>query len=190
MCFNTCVPVFLDAAQLPPIPDLPWTVESVAAYATACLGAVGLHDWSFGWDRAIRRLGCCRYQRRLITLSRHFVAHFIQSQPDLIRRTLLHEIAHALAYLYHRETGHGRFWKLYCNLLGISGETSRCRCADFAPQNRPAPTYRFMMCHRETGEVFRKYQRLPRLSEQKLRHTYIVGRKTDTLGQLCIRPIE
>lgn len=153
----------------------------VETQAHACLAAVGLADWSFGWDRAARRLGCCKFQRRLITLSQYFVAHFLKENPQQIRRTLLHEIAHALAYVYHKETGHGKFWKHYCTLLGIAGETARCRCADFAP------SHRYVLCHKITGEIFRRYQRAPRLTPKKLATSYIIGRKKETLGQLCVR---
>lgn len=175
---------------LPPPPALPWSADTVEIYAKECLIAVGLTDWRFGWDRAIRRLGCCRYQRKLITLSQHFVAHFLQENPQQIIRTLLHEIAHALAYVHHKETGHGSIWKHYCTLLGIAGETARCRCSDFAPQDRPSPTYRYVLCHKVTGEIFRRYQRPPRRTPQQLAATYIIGRKKETLGQLCVRRSE
>lgn len=151
--------------------------------------AAGLTNWRFGWDRAVRRLGCCHYAKRRITLSRHFVARFLQEAPQLICHTLLHEIAHALAYIHCKETGHGRFWKQYCAQLGIPNEKARCKCPDFAPQHRPTPTYRYALCHAETGEVFRYYTRRPRLTPAKLAHTYIVGRKQETYGRLCILPL-
>lgn len=179
----------LHALQLPPPLSAPATPDAVQDYALACMQATGLSAWQFGWDRAIRRLGCCRYRLRRITLSRHFVARFCVEHPQLICRTVLHEIAHALAFIHHKETGHGRFWKHYCALLGIPDEKSRCKCADFAPQNRPAPTYRYALCHCETGEVFHRYQRRPRRSARKLRQTYILGRKAETLGKLCIVPV-
>ena len=156
-------------------------------YAEACLRVLGLGDWAFGWDRAVRRLGCCHYRTRTITLSRHFVARFCAEAPQLIRRTLLHEIAHALAYIHHKETGHGRRWQHYCSLLGIAGEKSRCKCADFAPESRKSPTYRYALCHRDTGEIFHRYQRRPRFTPEKLAATYIVGRKKETFGKLCIK---
>lgn len=167
----------------------PCSPESVQDYAVACMQTLGLRDWRFGWDRAIRRLGCCHYRTRTITLSRHFVARFCEEAPQLICRTVLHEIAHALAYIHHKETGHGRRWKHYCALLGIADEKSRCKCPDFAPANRTTPVYRFALCHRDTGEVFHRYQRSPRFTPQKLAAIYIVGRKTETFGKLCIKAL-
>lgn len=171
---------------MPPPLAAPSAPPAVQAYAFACIQAAGLAGWAFGWDRAIRRLGCCRYRVRTITLSRHFVARFCEESPQLICRTVLHEIAHALAYTHHQETGHGPHWRNYCTCLGIAGEKARCNCPDFAPQNRKAPTYRYALCHCETGEVFHRYQRRPRLSARKLKQTYIIGRKAETLGMLRV----
>ncbi|MBR7108638.1 MAG: SprT-like domain-containing protein [Akkermansia sp.] len=162
------------------------TPDSVQVFARTCMDSAGLTDWCFGWDRAVRRLGCCHYAKRRITLSRHFVARFLHENPLLICHTLLHEIAHALAYIHCKETGHGRFWKQFCTQLGIPNEKARCKCPDFAPQHRPAPTYRYALCHAETGEVFYRYQRRPRFTSRKLSQTYIVGRKDETLGKLTI----
>ena len=172
--------------RLPPWLTAPCTPESVQDYAVACMQALLPEDWLFGWDRAVRRLGCCRYRTHSITLSRHFVARFCEEDPQLICRTVLHEIAHALAYIHHKETGHRRYWKHYCALLGIAGEKARCQCADFAPPARRTPVYRYALCHRDTGEVFYRYQRRPRLNARKLKQTYIIGRKAETMGHLCI----
>lgn len=173
---------------LPPCPA--WEChDDVAAYAEACLAFLHLEDWSFGWDRAIRRLGCCRCRERRITLSRHFVAAYLSKDGEQIRRTLLHEIAHALAWTHHRSHGHSAIWKRYCAALGIPNERATTRCEDFAPTNRKQRTPRFELCHKETGEVFRTYTRKPRTSARRLRHCYIPGRKSETLGQLIIREL-
>ena len=164
----------------------PLSPESVQQYAEACIAQLGLNGWTFGWDRAVRRLGCCHYRDKRITLSRHFVARFLLDDPQLIRRTVLHELAHALAFSKVRETGPGRYWRYFCTYLGIGGEKSRCNCADFAPQSRSSRPFRYALCHCETGEVFYRYKSRPRLTPARLKHAYITGRKKETIGRLCI----
>ena len=160
--------------------------DDVRAYALGCLAAVGLQHWQFAWDRAVRRLGCCNWLKRQISLSRHFVEHYLPRDIEMIRRTVLHELAHALAMTHHRQTGHRGWWKYYCECLGIPGEKSCCKCDDFAPESR-RPTSGYVLCHCDTGEVFRHYRAKPRRSEAALARTYIRGRKEDTLGKLIVR---
>ncbi len=158
----------------------------VAAWVERCLVAVGLFGWCFGWDRAVKRLGCCHYTKRRITLSRYYVGAYLAKDAEMVRRTILHELAHALAMVHHRAAGHGRVWKHFCGLLGLEGEKASCRCDDFAPAGyRPRRT-RYVLCHRETGEVFHRYVSRPRLSVARLARTYIRGRKDETLGKLVI----
>lgn len=76
----------------------------------------GLVNYSFGFDRAVRRAGLCNYTQRRITLSKHFVA---SSDLDAIEQVLLHEIAHALV---GQSVGHGKAWKLKASELGYRHE--------------------------------------------------------------------
>lgn len=77
-----------------------------------------LQHWNFGWNRRKRSLGLCRYHERRIELS----AHFVQSNDEtLIRETILHEIAHAIA---GQRAGHGPRWKAVCRQIGCKPE--RC----------------------------------------------------------------
>ena len=77
--------------------------------------------WSFGWDSAKKRLGVCKYDQHLISLSRYFVdLHSIQEIDQVMR----HEIAHALA---GPKAGHGPKWKKIATDIGyehkkISGD--------------------------------------------------------------------
>lgn len=165
------------------------TPEDVEAYAYRCMETVGLAGWSFSWDRAARRLGCCKAQQRLISLSCHFLRHYLDRDQLLIRRIILHELAHALAWVHCGVGGHGEAWRSFCSLLGIAGEKSRCRCDDFAPASIRDRKPRYVLCHRETGEVFHRYKSRPRLSPRRLATAYIPGRKGETLGKLCIREL-
>jgi predicted SprT family Zn-dependent metalloprotease len=76
----------------------------------------GLRDWSFAFNRSKRQMGCCRYGPKVIELSRHFVE---RNDLDLVRDTLLHEIAHALVGLGH---GHDAVWKAMCLRVGAKPE--------------------------------------------------------------------
>lgn len=71
-----------------------------------------LPTWSFAFDRSLSRFGCCRYSRRLITLSRHLCS--LNTMADIID-TILHEIAHALA---DKKAGHGPRWKMMALKVG------------------------------------------------------------------------
>ncbi len=174
--------------SLPPAAD--WNhPEEVAAYARACMAQLGLADWEFHWDRAIRRMGCCWPTRRRISLSRYYAAATLPQNPDALRRTLLHEFAHALAWRRQRQTGHGAAWQYWCAQLGIAGERATSRVPDFTPPHlQRAP--RYALCHEETGEVFRLYRRRPRRTARQLRRCFIPGRQAETLGHLVVRELE
>ena len=81
--------------------------------ARTFMDAHGLEDWSFGFDGAKRRLGQTNYTKRAITLSRHFVEN---GDWELVRTTMLHEIAHALV---GPGEGHGPAWKEQARAFGI-----------------------------------------------------------------------
>lgn len=72
----------------------------------------GLVNYSFGFDRAIRRAGLCNYSERRITLSKHLVA---TGDREVIEQVLLHEIAHALC---GQGAGHGKLWKQKATEIG------------------------------------------------------------------------
>lgn len=177
---------YADLTPLLPEFSLPATPDSVAQYARACLAVLGLVGWAFGWDRTVRRLGGCHYKKKRLSLSVYFAEKFCTQQPELVRRTVLHELAHALAATHFGDMRHGAAWRQCCAALGIAGEKATCRCEDFSPHVRP---YRYALCHRQTGEVFRYYKTRPRLSAERLQHAYIPGRKAETLGFLCITPL-
>ncbi|QKJ25579.1 SprT-like domain-containing protein [Aquiluna borgnonia] len=72
----------------------------------------GLINYSFGFDRAVRRAGLCNYSKRRITISRHLVQ---VSEIHQIEQVLLHEIAHALC---GQQAGHGPIWRAKATELG------------------------------------------------------------------------
>lgn len=155
---------------------MPLEWQQFSERAKALMLQHGLHDWEFFYDNALRRLGACWYQRRAISMSRHFIAHN-GFDSSIVSNTLLHEIAHALAFLHFGERGHGKCWKHFCQQLGIAPQV----CVKH-PTPRTA-TPRYELRHRDTQEVFRVYYRKPRL--RGLSQRYICGR-SDTLGKLVL----
>ncbi len=78
----------------------------------------GLRRWSFRFNRRRQALGLCIHHQRRIELSLPFVA---ANSQELVRDTILHEIAHALA---GHHAGHGPIWKAIC--LKIGAKPERC----------------------------------------------------------------
>lgn len=73
-----------------------------------------LNIWSFGFDSAKKRLGVCKYEEHLISLSRYFVdLHSLEEIDQVVR----HEIAHALA---GSKAGHGPKWKKIATEIGYN----------------------------------------------------------------------
>lgn len=81
----------------------------------------GLDGWTFQFDTAVKRFGCCHYSRRLITLSRRLVE---LNDSATVELTMLHEIAHALVGGWH---GHDAVWKRKARELGHSGNRTYAR---------------------------------------------------------------
>ena len=136
--------------------------RNIETYARLKMDELGLADWQFGWDRAKRRLGVCRLLEKSITISIHFVRANLET-PHEIRDTILHEIAHALAWTRHGERTHGPRWKQICR-------------------------YRYLLRLKTTGEIVGKYHRRPSFAKY-LKRMALKGRP-ETLGQLELTPYE
>jgi predicted SprT family Zn-dependent metalloprotease len=95
------------------------TTRAVAArrLAVELLATHGLPGWSFAFNRSKTNMGLCRYGPRVIELSIHFVE---RNGEEVVRETLLHEVAHALVGPGH---GHDRVWRETC--LRIGGKPER-----------------------------------------------------------------
>lgn len=103
----------------------------LAAFADTARVAMddhGLDDWSFGWDRAVRRNGQCDLRSMTITMSKHLTS---VATDDEAMQTLLHEIAHALVGPGH---GHDRVWLAMARAIGYRGQ----RCSSRAEYDKVA----------------------------------------------------
>lgn len=78
--------------------------------------------WTFGFNRRKTALGVCRFKPKRIELSRYFV---LRNNSERIRKTILHEIAHAIA---GPKAGHGPLWRAVARQIGA--DTERCSVAD------------------------------------------------------------
>lgn len=97
--------------------------------ARSLLDAHGLREWTVALDRAKTRAGATHFRSRRITLSGPLTrAH----EEDLVRDTILHEIAHALVGPSH---GHDRVWKAKAREIGASDE--RCFSSEAARELAP-----------------------------------------------------
>ena len=72
-------------------------------------------DYTFIWDRSVRRKGQCRRRARQIGISKP-LAELNTFESMLL--TVIHEIAHALT-----GGGHGQEWRRVCLDLGGDGRT-------------------------------------------------------------------
>ena len=108
----------------------------VAGQARELMDEHGLHEWTFRFSTAERRLGECRERERLIRLSRR---HAVNGEPPEVRDTILHEIAHALA---GAKAGHGPAWKAVAQRIGATPKARAEESAE-ARANRQAAKVRF-----------------------------------------------
>jgi len=100
-------------------------LAAVTDQAKELLRQHGLLDWHFRFDDGRRRAGCCRFDRKEISLARQFA---LVAPAEEIQDTLLHEIAHALVGKKHN---HDAVWR--DKAMAIGGTGRRCHSLRFAP---------------------------------------------------------
>ena len=89
-----------------------------AKLARSLMDKHGITSWTFKFDSANIRFGCCDWEKKTISLSLNMTA--ANSVHD-VKETILHEIAHALV---GRKHGHDFAWKMKC--LEIGCPCKRC----------------------------------------------------------------
>lgn len=113
----------------PPVADGEHDLDAIAIRAQTLMSELGLAlrgsslqstGWTFAFDRAKTRLGCCSWERRrggkrVISISRPFSeAHGWALMEDVVR----HEIAHALDVDARGKTDHGPHWRAWARRCG------------------------------------------------------------------------
>lgn len=128
--------------------------------------------WSFSWDNARTRAGCCKHGPQLITLSRHYVARNWTTNPDEVVDTILHEIAHALTPGHH----HDDVWKAKC--VEIGANPVRCYDSSVVDMPRGALSATCGGC----GQTWRRHKR-PRVGTFRY-----CGKCGPKVGRLHFKP--
>lgn len=94
-------------------------LEFVYEYADILFRIHGLYpSWTFTFDRAKTRYGCCHHSINAITLSKYLVLN-PATPMRVIKNVILHEIAHALVGF---QEGHGDVWRQCAINIGCDGE--------------------------------------------------------------------
>jgi predicted SprT family Zn-dependent metalloprotease len=100
-----------------------WTIKFEGEYGTNFKREVNIGDlgYSFKFDNARRRFGCCNYTYEIISLSKGLCEKNLDN-PELIEDTIRHEIAHAICLAVHGRDakGHGSEWKAICVQVGAN----------------------------------------------------------------------
>jgi predicted SprT family Zn-dependent metalloprotease len=139
---------------IPPSSTDEMKMELVRDYATGLLSNYGLIGWSFGFDRALCRLGKCYRNKRRITLSWNYVC--LNPAAD-IQDTVLHEIAHALVPYTVERKPHGPIWRKTALAIGCNGEVTGNAIMPQPRMPKHIYTYACINCGRE-GRRRRRFQ--------------------------------
>lgn len=105
-----------------------------------------LNFWRLRIGQANRTLSLCNFGQSVITLSEIFIK---LNTEERVRRTILHEIAHALVGPNH---GHNDVWRQKCIEIGGDGR----RLASDANLMNPKYITYCTGCKKELGTAFRR----------------------------------
>lgn len=157
------------------------TCEDVEVFVLHEMKRLGLHEWSFQWDHAMKRLGSCQYSKKRITLSINYVKLNLDHSAQILD-TVYHELAHAMAWVHGREVRHGKLWKYWCRNLGAVPKA----CVPINQVRMSRPKYELRL--KTTNELVAVYYRLPacrrRLNQMMIRN------RPETRGQLVLVKVE
>lgn len=155
--------------------------RNIETYARLKMDELGLQTGNSAGTGPKEGWAYARLLEKSITISIHFVRANLET-PHEIRDTILHEIAHALAWTRHGERTHGPRWKQICREIGA------VPCASAKPDAIRVTTYKYLLRLKTTGEIVGKYHRRPSFAKY-LKRMALKGRP-DTLGQLELAPYE
>lgn len=130
-----------------------------------------LNDWMVVFDSAKRRAGLCRISTQEISVS---INHIESNEESVVRDTIYHEFAHAIAYHLYGDKGHGKHWKKIALLIGAVPK---------ARGHFNLPEARWLLVH-----ICRKTKTLQPIAERfrrnkRISHYHLTGRP-ETKGEL------
>lgn len=99
--------------------------------------------YTFKFDYAKRRFGCCNYKYKTISLSKPLCEINLHQLEGKITDTILHELAHAFCVeIYGRKDGRGHDHKWQSIALQIGSDGKRCfNHSDFGGIEKPNSKY-------------------------------------------------
>jgi predicted SprT family Zn-dependent metalloprotease len=135
--------------------------------------------YSFAWMNRKRTLGLCNYSKKQILLSEDYV---FNNNVELVKDTILHELAHAFSYHIYGSRGHGhnQYWRSVCVQIGAL--PNRCKSTDDGLK----VDYAYVLRHKETKEVYSGFHKWPSKTANRISEVWIRGKKWETLGKLEI----
>jgi predicted SprT family Zn-dependent metalloprotease len=138
--------------------------------------------YKFEWMNRKRALGLCNYRTKTILLSEDYV---FNNSIELVKDTILHELAHAFSYFIYGSAGagHNSLWRNVCRQ--IEAKPQRCKTLN----DGLVPTEgKYILRHKDTHEVFSHYHKWPSKLYNQLSQTWIRGRQLETKGKLELVP--
>lgn len=128
-----------------------------------------LQSWRLTRDHAKRRAGVCYPLKKRIAISHY---HIQLNSLSVIIDTLVHEVAHALAFELHNETGHGPHWRRWVTQLGGEAKVTG---------NFSVPETHWVLVHKQSDslvQLARRHRKNKRIKD------FILKGRPDTRGQL------
>jgi len=130
-----------------------------------------LKKWTINFDQAKKRAGMCQLKGKIISLSRH---HISQNSVEMVKDTLLHEFAHAIAFELYQETGHGIVWQKIALTIGAKPKAT-------GHFNLPVAPWALVHQCPKTNNIELLAYRYRR--NKKINHYFMAGRP-ETKGEL------
>ena len=133
-----------------------------------------MQGWTFKFNKRLTRsIGRCNFTKKEIELSYHFLPTLTESEW---KDTVLHEIAHALAFPIDR--GHGRYWQTIAKMLGATPSHSTIL------SNPPKRIPKYILYFVNNDGTFDKVAQYKNKPRRDFSSTYIRGRQDETIGKL------
>ena len=152
-------------------------LKELAEIASREMTKHGLQGWTFALANAKRQLGVCKYRKKRIEIAEYYA---LNSPPESVLDTLLHEIAHAIA---GPAAGHGPAWKAIAIRLGATP-----RACDNSDETVVKPGDWQATCT-ACKKIFHRYKRPRSLSGYRCRCEARSPLIFEFMGDPSLRPV-